>query len=241
MTKGTRPIATPRGLFSLYHACSPLPGATKGNTLQAARVKLRGGVSKTTVEACDLERSHAEAIRFGPRRNARHHASTFSAMAVRPRPLANSVLEILQTSRLHGRRDPRPRVNRSDRTPTQFKRLSWNPSNPHLNHRARSGEIAAEVRSRPVGAVPGSRQPADTQVFPSHRRGRRGWCCRLDRAATPRTSHRSTNRDASDTMPLNVRPPPAPPRAPAPTPHKNPMEIQGTAATSTSPMISAAR
>jgi hypothetical protein len=152
-----------------------------------------------------------------------------------------SVLEILQTSRLHGRRDPRPRVNRSDRTPTQFKRLSWNPSNPHLNHGARSGEIAAEVRSRPVGAVPGSRQPADIQVFPSHRRGRRGWCCRLDRAATPRTSHRSTNRDASDTMPLNVRPPPAPPRAPAPTPHKNPMEIQGTAATSTSPMISAAR
>jgi len=51
------------------YACSLLPGATKGNTLQAARVKLRGGVSKTTVEACDLERSQAKTIRFGPR----HH------------------------------------------------------------------------------------------------------------------------------------------------------------------------
>ena len=105
--KGNQGRSLRRALFSLYHACSPLPGATKGNTLQAARVKLRGGVSKTTVEACDLERSHAEAIRFGPRRNARHHASTFSAMAVRPRPLANSVLKFF----LAGRRHPVIRSN----------------------------------------------------------------------------------------------------------------------------------
>jgi hypothetical protein len=31
-----------------------LPGATKGNTLQAARVKLRVGDSNTTEEASDL-------------------------------------------------------------------------------------------------------------------------------------------------------------------------------------------
>src|SRR5689334_6170977 len=30
----------------LYHACSPLPGATKGNTLEAARIKLCVGIAQ---------------------------------------------------------------------------------------------------------------------------------------------------------------------------------------------------
>jgi len=37
---------------------------------------------------------------------------------------ATSVLKTLQTSHLNGRCDARPRVNRPDRTPPQFKRLS---------------------------------------------------------------------------------------------------------------------
>jgi hypothetical protein len=38
---------------------------------------------------------------------------------------ASSLLKTLLASHLHGRRDARSRVNRSYRTPTQFKRLSW--------------------------------------------------------------------------------------------------------------------
>jgi hypothetical protein len=45
---------TPRDLFRFYSACSPLPGATKGNTLKAARIKLCGGDSKTTADTFDL-------------------------------------------------------------------------------------------------------------------------------------------------------------------------------------------
>jgi len=49
-----------------------LLAATKGNTLQAARVKLRVGDGNATVEACDLERSQAETTWVGPRRH--YHA-----------------------------------------------------------------------------------------------------------------------------------------------------------------------
>jgi len=45
---------TPRDLFRSYYACSPLLGATKGNTLEAARIKLCGGDSKTTADTFDL-------------------------------------------------------------------------------------------------------------------------------------------------------------------------------------------
>ena len=45
---------TPHELFRLYHTCSPLPGATKGNTLAAARIKLCCGDSNTTEPYFDL-------------------------------------------------------------------------------------------------------------------------------------------------------------------------------------------
>jgi len=45
-----------------------VPGATKGNTLQAARVKLRGGDGQSTEDICDLERSHVQITWFGLRR-----------------------------------------------------------------------------------------------------------------------------------------------------------------------------
>jgi hypothetical protein len=68
-----------------------LAGATKGNTLEAARVKLSGGDSRATVKAYDLERSRGE---IAPVRPAPLLTTVlpFSAMAVRPRPLANSAV-----------------------------------------------------------------------------------------------------------------------------------------------------
>ena len=56
-------------------------------------------------------------------RSARRAMNPYS-VALR-RPPASSVLKTLRTSHLHGCRDARTRVNRCDRTPTQFKRLSW--------------------------------------------------------------------------------------------------------------------
>ena len=49
--------------------------------------------------------------------------SEFCSVALDVLP-ASSVLKILRTSHLHGRRDARPRADRSNGTPTQFKRLS---------------------------------------------------------------------------------------------------------------------
>src|SRR5271156_472672 len=86
---------TPRELFRFYYACSPLPGATKGNTLKAARIKLCDGDSKTTADAFDLQAITASECRGLVRTATLAHGNThehFHPWGCGPRPLANSVV-----------------------------------------------------------------------------------------------------------------------------------------------------
>jgi hypothetical protein len=97
-------------------------GRLRGNRLKPPLLRTTGETSAVR----NPGRISARRKQGGPRSKAlrakRNLPSTPWSSVVLP---ASSVLKTLRTSHLHGRRDARPRVNRSDRTPTQFKRLSW--------------------------------------------------------------------------------------------------------------------
>src|SRR4051794_28393789 len=90
---------TPRGSYRrayfwaspkvrLYHACSPLPGATKGNTLEAARIKLCVGIAQHHQTKERPRNDHTFRVSwFAPCRQMHTtHARAFSAIAVPPPP-----------------------------------------------------------------------------------------------------------------------------------------------------------
>src|SRR3954453_6731091 len=80
---------TPRDKVRLYHACSPLPGATKGNTLEAARIKLCVGIAQHHQTKERPRSDHTFRVSwFAPCRQMHTiHARAFSAIAV-PAPPA---------------------------------------------------------------------------------------------------------------------------------------------------------
>jgi hypothetical protein len=69
-------------------------------------------------------------VRIKARRAKRYLLSAPWFSVVLP---SSSVLKTLLRSHLHSPCDARPKVNRSDRTPTQLKRLSLHPSQAPLD------------------------------------------------------------------------------------------------------------
>jgi hypothetical protein len=126
--KPSPPDCSPRAVFQDAYTTSIQPGANQGN-------RLNPRLLRTTRETCAVHSPRRILTRRkqeGPRRTMEQNAhcaprESLSTLILLRRLPASAVLKTLRASHLRGRRDARRRVsliNRSDRTPTRFKRLS---------------------------------------------------------------------------------------------------------------------